>query len=186
MVLSSAFRSGLLALLLVAPGAANAVELGDGKLFLNGNGQWAYQATSRADAIYVDGDGDGDWHTAMFDLLVVAKPTEALTMNAQMGFETEGVALEWAFLEWRLSDALRLRAGKVKQPLGNYAELRFLGTARPLYDLATSVYGPNNMAAESYEGIGLTGDLLPDVNLISPLTTTTLPHRLSLGVATRP
>jgi hypothetical protein len=159
MNLKTSLRTLSLALLLAVPGLANAISLADGKLFIYGNGQWSYQATS-AEAVYLEADPDGDWHTAMFDLLMVARPTDELTLNAQMGFEASGEgSLEWAFLDWKFSDAFRLRLGKVKQPLGNYAELQFTGTARPFYDLATGVYGPNNIAAEAYQGIGLTGDV---------------------------
>jgi hypothetical protein len=146
--------------LALAPQGADAVSLSDGKLHLNGNAQWSFQKTTAPGSVYLMGDPDGDWHTAMFDFLTVAKPTDELTLNAQMGFESSGeVSLEWAFLEWKFSDAVRFRAGKVKQPLGNYAELQFTGTARPLYDLPTGVYGPNNLAAEAYQGFGFTGDL---------------------------
>ena len=160
MTFSSPFRALAVALLAGAPVLASAVSLAEGKLFLNGNGQWSYQATSRAGTAYLEADSGGDWQTAMFDLLAVAKPTEELTLNAQMGFEATGeVSLEWAFMEWKLSDALRIRAGKVKQPFGNYAELQFVGTGRPLYDLPTSIYGPAGIVADAYQGIGLTGDL---------------------------
>lgn len=159
MNLESTLRTLSLALLLAAPGLAGAVSLAEGKLFINGNGQWSYQLTDRAETAYLLGDSDGDWHTAMFDLLAVAKPTDDLTINAQMGFEGEGVDLEWAFLEWKVTDAFRFRAGKVKQPFGNYAEIQFVGTGRPLYDLPTSIYGPAGIAAEAYQGIGLTGDV---------------------------
>jgi hypothetical protein len=45
----------------------------------------------------------------------------------------------------------------VKQPLGNYAELQFVGTARPFLTLATSVYGPANIVVAAVTGVGATG-----------------------------
>lgn len=162
MTRTSAARPAVLAALAalsLAPLAAGAVELADGKLHLDGNGEWSFQATDRVPAVYGQGVPGGEWETAMFDLLAVARPTDAISVFAQMGFDKVDVELEWAFLEWRLNDALRIRAGKVKQPLGNYTELRFVGTARPLFDLSTAVYGPNLIAADAYSGVGLTGDV---------------------------
>lgn len=148
----------ILVALWLAPVRAGAVELADGRLYVNGNGEWSFQATDREGAVYGRGVADGEWETAMFDLLVIAKPTDYLSAYAQAGFDLDTVSLEWAFLEWKLSDALRIRAGKVKQPLGNYTEIRFVGTSRPLYDLPAAVYGPNLIAAQSYSGLGFTGD----------------------------
>jgi hypothetical protein len=158
----SSSRALGLALLLLAvsgPTAAGAIDLADGKLFLSGNGAWSWEATTGDHAVYGHGVPDGEWESAMFDLLAVARPTDDVSISAQLGFDGMRVSAEWVFLEWRISDALRLRAGRVKQPLGNYAELQFTGTARPLFDLPTAVYGPNLIAAEAYSGLGLTGEL---------------------------
>lgn len=144
------------------PTFASALQLVDGKLSVDGNGQWAFRKTDHN--AYLAADPDGTWTTAMFDLLVAAHVTPEVTLTAQAGFEPSseggegGAELEWAFAEWRLSDQFRLRAGKVKHPFGNYAELAFVGTVRPFFDLATSVYGPSDMAASSYSGVGVTGE----------------------------
>jgi hypothetical protein len=98
----------------------------------------------------------------MFDLVLTARPTEQLVIATQLGFDQEDVELEWAFAEWRFDDAFRLRAGKVKQPLGNYMELQFVGTARPFFTLPTSVYGPAEIGAASYSGVGFTGEVSSD------------------------
>jgi hypothetical protein len=47
----------------------------------------------------------------------------------------------------------------VQQPFGNYAELKFVGTTRPFFELPTSGYGPADLAATSYFGAGVTGDV---------------------------
>jgi hypothetical protein len=130
--------------------------VGDGKLNINGNGSWAYQRTS--ENRYLQGDSDGDYETSMFDLVLTGRPADDIVLAAQLGFDSEAVELEWAFAEYRFSDAARFRVGKVKQPLGNYMELQYVGTARPLYTLATSVYGPANVGATSYSGAGVTGE----------------------------
>lgn len=145
----------VLAALLAAP--ARAVELADGRLSVNGNGSWSYERTD--ENVYGFADPDGEWTTSMFDLLLSARPTDDVVLTTQLGFEPAGPELEWAFAEWRVSDAFRVRAGKVKQPLGNYGELQFIGTARPFFTLPTSVYGPAEIVATSYSGVGLTGEL---------------------------
>lgn len=142
-------------LALIAAPAADAMELADGKLNLNGNGAWAYQRTDRG--AYLAGD-EGEWQNAMFDLLLTARPAERLAIVAQLGFDPEEIELEWGFAEWRFSDLARVRAGKVKQPFGNYGETYFIGTARPFFTLPSAVYGPTEMAASAVSGVGVTGD----------------------------
>jgi hypothetical protein len=163
----SASRLAAIALMAaLIPSPSRAVELADGKLSVGGNASWAFLKTDANS--YIDADSDGEWTTAMFDLMAIAKPTEDIVLSAQVGFEPadldaeSGAELEWAFGEYRVSDLLRLRAGKVKQPFGNYAELQFVGVARPFYDLPTSVYGPANVTASSYSGVGVTGEWLAE------------------------
>jgi hypothetical protein len=143
----------LAALLALAAPAAR----GEEAVSLHGNGAWSYERTD--ENVYGFADPDGEWDTAMFDLLVSARPVDHVVLTTQLGFDRDEVELEWAFAEWRVADALRLRAGKVKQPLGNYMELEFVGTARPFFHLPTSVYGPAEIGATSYSGAGLTGEV---------------------------
>lgn len=157
--MSLAVRAALALAVLAAPVASSAVQVGDGKLSVNGNGSWAYQ---RTDENLYFADSDGDYDTAMFDLVLSARPTDDLVMSSQLGFDQDEVELEWAFAEWRFADTLRFRIGKVKQPLGNYMELQFVGTARPFFTLPTAVYGPTELGASSYFGVGATGEFLLD------------------------
>lgn len=146
---------------LVAPGAAPAVDVQDGLLSLHGDGQWAWQKTSGGNA-FGQATPEGNYDTAMFDLVVTARPAQDLVVSAQLGFEPEGAGLEWGFAEWRFTEALRVRVGKVQQPFGNLNELRFAGTTRPLYHLPYSAYGPANVVGTAYLGIGTTGQLARD------------------------
>ncbi len=155
------FATRLLAaalLALVVPVRTPAVDLADGKLNVGGNASWAFEKTNAN--TYLAADKGGEWATAMFDLIATAKPTENIVLTGQIGLERDGAELEWAFGEYRFSDLLRVRAGKVKQPFGNYGELQFVGIARPFFGLATSVYGPANVLATSYSGVGVTGEWL--------------------------
>ncbi len=156
---SRLFAAAFLALMVPTPSPA--IDLADGRLMLGGNASWAFEKTNANS--YLAADKTGEWATAMFDLFAIAKPADKIVLTAQIGLggEGEGAAeLEWAFGEYRVSDLLRLRAGKVKQPFGNYGELQFVGIARPFFGLATGVYGPANVLASSYSGVGITGEWL--------------------------
>jgi hypothetical protein len=153
------WTAAVAAAVLGVPAAGSAVELADGLLNVNGSGEWAYLRTDHGTyPTSPVADDDGEWETAMFDLLLTARPSDRLTVVAQLGFHPEDVGLEWGFAEWRFDDLFRARAGKMKQPFGNYAEIQFIGTARPLYTLPTSIYGPAGLGATAVSGVGLTGD----------------------------
>jgi hypothetical protein len=94
----------------------------------------------------------------MFDLALTARPTPDVLIHAQLGFDPDEVQAEWVFAEWRAIDAFRLRAGKIAQPLGNFAENRFIGTLRPFFDLPKSIYGPGEIGASAFFGVGATGE----------------------------
>lgn len=153
---STALAAALLAGLL--PCAARSVDVNDGQLSIHGDGQWSYQRASGENA-YGTARPGGNYDTAMFDLVLTARAAEDLIVSAQLGFEPEGANLEWAFAEWRRSERLRLRVGKVQQPFGNLNELRFAGTTRAFFDLPAGVYGPGNVTGNAYLGVGLTGQL---------------------------
>jgi hypothetical protein len=144
----------LAAALLPAP--APAVDLADGKLSIHGDGQWAYRRTA-GDNGYLEGTPEGNYDTAMFDLVLTARPSEDLVISAQLGFEPDDTGAEWVFAEWRFSEALRLKVGKIQQPIGNFNELRFAGTTRAFFDLPESLYGPGNILAHAVLGVAVTG-----------------------------
>jgi hypothetical protein len=138
------------------PATALAVDVADGKLSLHGDGQWAYRRTTGRNAL-LDASPEGNYDTAMFDLVLTARPSEDLVISAQLGFDPEGTQAEWVFAEWRLHEALRLKVGKIQQPIGNFNELRFAGTTRAFYDLPLGLYGPGNILARSVLGVAVTG-----------------------------
>jgi hypothetical protein len=155
-------RSALLAAaaLLAAP-PARAVDVNDGQLAIHGDGAWSFQRTSNGNGSQ-DATPEGNYDLASFNLLIAARPSPRLTITADLAFDPHHVGLEWMFVEWRASDRLRLRAGRVKQPIGNSGELVFAGTTRAFYNLPTSIYGPANMVGTAYLGLGATGEVSPD------------------------
>ena len=138
------------------PAPAPAIDLADGKLSLHGDGQWSYRRSTGGNG-YLEGTPDGNYDTAMFDLVLTARPSEDLVISAQLGFDPQETAAEWVFAEWRLSEALRLKVGKIQQPIGNFNELRFAGTTRAFYDLPASLYGPGDILGSAVLGVAVTG-----------------------------
>jgi hypothetical protein len=73
------------------------------------------------------------------------------------GAQGTEVQLDYSFAEWKVSDKLRVHAGKVKQPFGISAEVFDIGTLRPFIELPQAVYGPVGLVGLSYKGVGLSG-----------------------------
>lgn len=138
---------------------AGAVDLGDGQLSIHGEGEWSYQRTTSRNALG-QATEQGNYDTTYFGLVLAARAREDMVVSTHLGFTGEGASLDWAFAEWRLSEQLRLRLGKVQQPIGNLNETRFSGTTRVFFDLPSGVYGPANVLGTSYLGAGLTGQAL--------------------------
>jgi hypothetical protein len=132
-----------------------------GKVDIHGFGGWAYAQTD--DNSYLIGSKGGNYDNLAFALNVNAKVTERLTVVGQFelaqraGFSSEEQNLDFAFAEWKISDALKLRAGRVKHPFGLYGEIFNVGTLRPFFMLPQSIYGPERFTARSVDGAGLTG-----------------------------
>ncbi|GAK58843.1 hypothetical protein U27_05818 [Candidatus Vecturithrix granuli] len=130
---------------------------------IHGFGGWAYGKTDNENQ-YLVGNEDGSYDTVNFSLNITATPYERLSIYVQPdynegGFEEEGVGLDYAFAEWYFSDKLLLRAGKVKAPFLLFTEVYDVGTIRPFFALPQAIY--QQMAAEAYKGVGLTGSLFP-------------------------
>jgi hypothetical protein len=146
---------------LLFPPTADAVDVNDGQLSIHGDGAWSFQKTGNRNG-YLDATPEGNYDTASFNLLLAVRPTPAISFNIYLEFDPDHTGVEWMFVEWRVSDRLRLRAGRVKQPIGNSGELQYAGTTRPFYNLPTSIYGPSNIAATAYLGVGATGTFAGD------------------------
>jgi hypothetical protein len=131
---------------------------------LGGFGSWGYGNTNRND--YLGGSPEGDYDRVELGFTVLANPSDRLSITAQAFWDQDDegthVDVDYAFAEWRFSDALRLRAGLAKHPIGNYSEFINVGTLRPFFDLPQAVYGPVGFVTRSYKGIGFTGLLGKD------------------------
>lgn len=137
---------------------ADAIDLASGKLTVSGFGEWGYGRTWNENA-YLLGTKEGRYENAQFGLTVAARPLDGLVVAGQLFSGASGeVALDWGFAEWRVDDLLRIRVGKVKNPLGLFMEVKDIGTLRPFFALPQSIYGPTGFAAEAYLGAGATGE----------------------------
>lgn len=140
--------------------AAEAQGLGS-SVELHGFGGWAYADTDGNN--YLIGTHQGTYDNVAMALNVNAKVSDRLTVVGQFEFQQRpGYAdmdrtLDFAFAEWKASDAFKFRAGRVKHPFGIYGEIFNVGTLRPFYMLPQSIYGPERYTARSVDGLGITG-----------------------------
>jgi hypothetical protein len=146
----------LLPALLLAAAPTAALETADGKLTVSAFGSIGYGRTDGN--VYGPGTEDGKYENTDLAIAFIGRPADRLLIAAQVFFSAdEAASIDWAFAEWKLHDAARLRLGKAKHPFGLYGESRDVGTLRPFFMLPTSVYGPTHLVAEGYTGVGLTG-----------------------------
>lgn len=158
-------RSGwrdVLGLLLVSLSCATPSVLGQepaSAVELHGFGDWAYGRTSNN--TYLAGLPEGNYRQANLALNVTASVKDRLRVVGQAEWrESEHgsrTLLDYAFAEWKFSDALLLRAGQVKQPFGISNEVSTVGTLRPFFALPQAIYGPVGLIGLAYRGLGITG-----------------------------
>lgn len=154
-------------LLLALPSTSRAVEVGDGKLSVNGYGGWAFGSTFGGNP-YSLGTPDGSYDNTRLALALGARPSEHLAVHLQLSMDGSlaglGVGFDWGFAEWKFTDGLRLRAGKVKLPFGLVMETVNVGTLRPFYSAPTGIYGHGNIGATAYQGAGVASVLVEGVD----------------------
>lgn len=148
----------LAAAVALAPRGASALDLADGRLDLRLSGEAGYGRTDGN--TYLGGNEGGNYDNTLLALSVAGQLSPSLRVIGRLAVNEEGTAMvDWAFAEWKIADALRLRAGKAKHAFGNYGEIIEEGTLRPFFYAPQSIYGRANMVGEGYKGLGLTGFL---------------------------
>jgi hypothetical protein len=129
-------------------------------LDIRGFGGWAVGHTNN-DNIYPDSPlplaaNQLQYDNAYFTLNLLAKPTDKISIHAQPTWQSSlrgrEVTLDLAYVELTVIKDLRLRAGKIRNPLGLYTDIYKVGTLRPFYLLPNSYY---RLAPESYVGLGV-------------------------------
>ena len=109
------------------------------KVSINGYSSFEYEYQVSEDTIGGGkGDPNGSFDADLFDIVINVAPTDKLRVSADVTWEhgaasEEGfgnVAVEYAFPEYAVSDALKFRAGKMFVPFGIYNEIH---TAKPAF-----------------------------------------------------
>ena len=129
-------------------------------------GNWGYGNTNHRND-YSVGETDGGYDNFSGGLNFIMRPHEKMRIQGQIEGHQDEVELEWLFAEWHFSDLLRARGGRSKHAMGIYGEIHDIGTLRPFFTLPTSVYGPNGLVGENYDGIGASGrvEIAPSWNV---------------------
>lgn len=156
-----------IAMITLALASATTAGAESGAIEIHGYGGWSYGRSNASDNRYLASSREGESEYTNLAVAFAAQPSERVRINAQVWWEAaageeELATVDFAFGEWRVSDALRLRLGKVKHPFGIYTEVFDVGTIRPLFWLPQSVYGSSGTVAEAYHGIGITGSTFTD------------------------
>jgi hypothetical protein len=138
---------------------AHAIDLGDGKLSINGFGEWFGGVTPGGTNAYLDAKPEGNYGDARFALALTSHPVDRATVAAQVHFRPGdiGVEVDWAFGEWRFDDHFRLQVGRFKHPLGIFGEVMEVGTVHPFLFLPQGVYGNTELTTEGVSGVGAHG-----------------------------
>lgn len=146
--------------LLLASAAAPAGAQFD-KVAIHGFGGWAVGYSDPHPYLAGSGDGEPNWQNLEMVLLVEAQPAERLRIVFAPEFEVEEdeeeTKIELLYAEWRMTDALRLQAGRGRLAFGLYADIYDVGTLRPFFYLPQSIYGHTGFVSEFYDGLGLVG-----------------------------
>ena len=128
--------------------------------FFGAFGGWAYQESDGVD--YLGATKEGSYDNVSGGITFGAYPVDRLKVQGQFFVHSGGdgdVVLDWMLAEWNFNRHLKLRVGKIKQPIGYYSETFEVGVARPFFNLPQSVYGPSGILGEAFLGAGITGDL---------------------------
>lgn len=161
MMKRASFVIGVLAVaLFLGSSPVPAQDASQPALDIHGFGGWAAGYTNN-DNLYPDVPGpiashDLEVDNYYFTLNLIARPTDKAVIHAQPTWQSsvhgKDVRLDLVYLELTVVKDLRLRAGKIKNPLGIYTEVYKVGTLRPFYLLPTAYY---RLAPEGYAGVGV-------------------------------
>jgi hypothetical protein len=164
--------SAAILLLSVALPTSAADMFGD-RLTINGFASQAFIDTQENNYLVPDSQ-DGSLAHTEFGLTFNSQVSDKLRVGGQLLARKLGdegnllVKLDWGFGEYAATDWLKLRAGKIKLPIGLYNEERDLDFVRPMAFLPQGVYDEltrdfltagNGVGAAGNIGLGSAGDL---------------------------
>jgi len=137
-------------------GAAHGFDLGD-SVELHGFASQDYLQASRN--TYLGADDRGTWDNNFLAFVGAFTLNDRSKLWAQMETSsTEGTRFTWFFVDYQLTDSIRLHAGRVKYPLGIYNEFidaKFLQVS----SLEPALYqGAADFVHDAYTGVGVDYD----------------------------
>jgi len=125
---------------------------------IHGFGGWAAGRTDNDNQYGLIASKQTPMANYYFTLNLSAQLERNVSIFVQPSWQTDlsgdQVVLDYAFAQWTLAKQFGLRVGKIKNPLGSYAEILNVGTLRPFYLIPQSTYFSTS---QSYSGVGLTG-----------------------------
>jgi hypothetical protein len=123
---------------------------------IHGFGGWALGQTSNDNSHLDVASEDLAVNNHYFTLDLLARPADKVSIHAQptwqSNLEGQKLSIDLGYVEWEFARDTKLRAGKIKNPLGVYSEIFKVGTLRPFYPLPA---GPYQNGPESYAGAGI-------------------------------
>lgn len=91
-----------------------------------------------------------------FGLAVSKRINSKLSIAGQLHGEKDAFNFDWGYANYRISDALTAKAGKMKYPGALYTDTLDIGTTYPWVTPPISIYGDDaGLAFEAYTGTGL-------------------------------
>lgn len=151
---AAAWLSGLL--LAALPAAVNAAETAPSSLQLDLRAYLNFEA-ERQTTDAGRGDPRGSFDMDVAELVVMARRGAlrgSIALDLEHGSDTERgfgtVDLGFGFLEYALSNAIRLRAGKILNPFGFYNEFHTVKSEYPTVKEASSTLKPFRLSADGF------------------------------------
>lgn len=120
----------LMAIAATPPTASAGTETG--VVEIHGYGGWSFGRNNAGDNRYLASTGDGEARYVNLAVALASRASDRVRISTQVWWEAapdeeESATVDYAFGEWRVSDALRLRIGQVKHPYGIYTEVFDVG-----------------------------------------------------------
>jgi hypothetical protein len=129
-------------------------------LRIGGFASWAYGKANNINEFDL-ATQHGRYDNIDAGLIVSVGITSSVNAVAQFSFQSADdhteTDVDFAFLDWKVTDKFNLRAGQNKNPFGLYGEYFGIGTAYPFNNVPQSIYGGTAIGNEFYRGVGGAG-----------------------------
>jgi len=119
-------------------------------LSIHGFGNQGYMQSM--DNNYLGTDNNGSWDDSALALLFAAKIDDKSKIWMQWYGTSEKVRLDWAFIDYQLTDNLTARAGQIKSPIGLYTEIRDIRFLQLSVLMPMLYQDASDFAHEAYNG----------------------------------